>query len=167
MQQSAIQQKERVLQALRKAPVSGRLVVNIRPERRDFAGSLDDIEMRGGDVLQIPKQPGFVLVIGQVYNSNAITYTRRKSAAWYLSRAGGATQLGNKKAIFVIRPNGEVTSGTGALWTGGVLASMIEPGDTIVVPEKAAPGGGNAWKNIVAVAQIAEAGALAAAIAIP
>jgi polysaccharide export outer membrane protein len=167
LQQSAIQQKERVLQALRKAPVSGRLVVNIRPERRDFAGSLDDIEMRGGDVLQIPKQPGFVLVIGQVYNSNAITYTRRKSAAWYLSRAGGATQLGNKKAIFVIRPNGEVTSGTGALWTGGVLASMIEPGDTIVVPEKAAPGGGNAWKNIVAVAQIAEAGALAAAIAIP
>lgn len=167
LQQSAVQQKERVLQALRKAPVSGRLVVAIRPERKDFAGSLDDIEMRAGDVLQIPKQPGFVLVVGQVYNSNAITYTRRKNAAWYLARAGGATQLGNKKAIFIIRANGEVTSGTGALWSGGVLASLIEPGDTIVVPEKAALGSGNVWKNIVAVAQVAEAGALAAAIAIP
>jgi polysaccharide export outer membrane protein len=167
LQQGAVQQKERVLQALRKAPVSGRLVVHIRPERTDFAGSLDDVEMRAGDVLQVPKQPGFVLVIGQVYNSNAITYTRRKNTAWYLMRAGGATQLGNKSAIFIIRANGEVTSGSGGLWTGGVLASMIEPGDTIVVPEKAALGSGNTWKNIVAVAQIAQAGALAAAVAIP
>jgi hypothetical protein len=167
LQQSAIQQKERVLQALRRAPVSGRLVVHIRPERKDFAGSADDIELRAGDVLQVPKQPGFVLVVGQVYNSNAITYTRRKHAAWYLARAGGATQLANKSAIFILRANGEVTSRSGGLWTGGSLASMIEPGDTIVVPEKAVLGSGNAWKNIVAVAQIAEAGALAAAIAIP
>jgi protein involved in polysaccharide export with SLBB domain len=167
LQQSATQQKERVLEALRKAPVSGRLVVHIRPERKDFAGSADDIELRAGDVLQVPKQPGFVLVIGQVYNSNAITYTRRKNAAWYLARAGGATQLANKSAIFILRANGEVTSRSGGLWTGGALASMVEPGDTIVVPEKAVLGSGNAWKNIVAVAQIAEAGALAAAIAIP
>jgi polysaccharide biosynthesis/export protein len=167
LQQSVTQQKERVLQALRKAPVSGRLVVHIRPERKDFAGSADDIELRAGDVLQIPKQPGFVLVVGQVYNSNAITYTRRKNAAWYLARAGGATQLANRSAIFIIRANGEVTSGTRGLWTGGALASMIEPGDVIVVPEKAVLGTGNTWKNIVAVAQVAEAGALAAAIAIP
>jgi protein involved in polysaccharide export with SLBB domain len=167
LQQSATQQKERVLQALRKAPVSGRLVVHIRPERKDFAGSADDIELRAGDVLQIPKQPGFILVVGQVYNSNAITYTRRKNAAWYLARAGGATQLANKSAIFVIRANGEVTSSGGALWTGGALATTIEPGDVVVVPEKAVLGSGNTWKNIVAVAQIAQAGALAAAFAIP
>jgi polysaccharide biosynthesis/export protein len=167
LQQSVTEQRERVLQALRKAPVSGRLVVHIRPERKDFAGSADDIELRAGDVLQIPKQPGFILVVGQVYNSNAITYTRRKNAAWYLARAGGATQLAKKSAIFIIRSNGEVTSGAGGLWTGGALASIIEPGDVIVVPEKAVLGSGNAWKNIVSVAQVAEAGALAAAIAIP
>jgi protein involved in polysaccharide export with SLBB domain len=113
LQQSATQQKDRVLAELRKAPASGRLVVHIRPERKDFAGSADDIEMRAGDVLQIPKQPSFVLVVGQVYNSNAITYTRRKNAAWYLARAGGATQLANKGAIFIIRSNGEVASGRG------------------------------------------------------
>jgi protein involved in polysaccharide export with SLBB domain len=167
LQQSATQQKERVLQSLRKAPVSGRLVVHIPRARANFSGSPDDIELRAGDTLQIPKQPGFVLVVGQVYNSNAITYTHRKSAAWYLSRAGGATSLANKKSIFILRANGEVVGRGSALWTGGALTSTLEPGDTIVVPEKAVLGSGNTWKNIVAIAQIAQAGALAAAVAIP
>jgi polysaccharide export outer membrane protein len=167
LQQSAMQQKERMLESLRKAPVSGRLVVHIPQGRRNFSGSPDDIELRAGDTLQIPKRPGFVLVVGQVYNSNAITYSRRKSAAWYLSRAGGATPLANKKNIFILRANGEVVGRGSALWTGGALTATLEPGDTIVVPEKAALGSGNTWKNIVAIAQIAQAGALAAAVAIP
>jgi hypothetical protein len=140
-------------------------VVHLRQSQRDFAGSADDIELRPGDTLEIPKRPGFVVIVGQVYNSNAITYSPGKNAGWYLSRAGGTTSLANKKAIFIIRANGSVTSG-GSMWSGGVLSAAIGPGDTIVVPEKAVLGG-NAWKNIVAVAQIAQAAALAAAVAIP
>jgi hypothetical protein len=167
LRQSAIQQKERVLDALRKAPVSGRLVIHLRQGRKDFAGSSDDIELRSGDVLRIPKQPGFVLVIGQVYNSNAITFRSGKNAEWYLSRAGGPTSLANKSAIFILRANGEVTSSGGRMWSGGALHAAIGPGDTIVVPEKPVMGAGNTWKNLVAIAQIAQAGALAAAVAIP
>ncbi len=166
LQQSAMQQKDRMLQALRKAPVSGRLVVHIR-QVRSFVRSSDDIELRAGDSLQIPKQPGFVLVVGQVFNSNAITYTPGKNAGWYLSRAGGATPLANKKKAFILRANGEVASGTGGMWSGGVLAAAIEPGDTIIVPEKVVLGSGGTWKNIVAIAQVAQAAALAAAVAIP
>jgi protein involved in polysaccharide export with SLBB domain len=167
LQQSAMQQKERVLQALRNAPVSGRLVVHLRPGQKDFVGSSDDVELRAGDTLQIPKQPGFVLVIGQVFNSNAMTFKAGKSANWYLSRAGGPTQLANKNAIFILRASGEVTGTGGRLWSGGALSTIVNPGDTIVVPEKAVLGTGSTWKNIVAIAQIAQAGALAAAVAIP
>jgi hypothetical protein len=103
--------------------------------------------------------------VGQVYNSNAITYTPGKNTAWYLSRAGGATGLANKKAIFIIRASGSVTSGSGGMWSGGVESSIIGPGDTIMVPERATVGS-NVWKNLVAIAQIAQAGALAAAVAI-
>ena len=60
-----------------------------------------------------------------------------------------------------------MTSSRGGHWAGGALTSMIEPGDVVVVPEKAVLGSGHTWKNIMAVAQIAEAGAIAAAIAIP
>src|SRR5207249_564445 len=96
LQQAAMQQRQRALDALRRAPVSGRLVVRLRPDRKDFAGSPDDIELRAGDSLTIPKQPGSVLVIGQVYNSNALTYSPGRNAGWYLSRAGGPTSLANK-----------------------------------------------------------------------
>jgi protein involved in polysaccharide export with SLBB domain len=166
LQQAAVQQRQRILDALRRAPVSGRLVVHLRESKKDFAASPDDIELRAGDTLEIPKEPGFVVIVGQVYNSNAISYSPGKNAAWYLSRAGGATAFANKKAIFVVRANGSVTSGGGALWSGGVLSSAIGPGDTIVVPEKVVVGG-SAWKNIVSIAQIAQAAALAAAVAIP
>ena len=166
LQEAALQQRQRVIDGLRHAPVTGRLVVHMRQGQKDFAGSADDIELRAGDSLEIPKQPGFVLIVGQVYNSNAITYTPGKDAEWYLSRAGGATSLANKRAIFIIRASGSVTSGSGGMWSGGVKSSTIGPGDTIVVPERSVVGG-NVWKNLVAIAQIAQAGALAAAVAIP
>src|SRR5437879_2556566 len=167
LQQAALQQRQRVVDALRRTPVSGRLVIHLRPDRKSFERSPDDIELRAGDSLMIPKQPGAVVVVGQVYNANALTYTPGRHAGWYLSRAGGPTQLANRGGIFIVRADGSVTSGQqGGLWSGGVLSSQIGPGDMIVVPEKAVLGG-NTWKNIVAIAQIAQAGALAAAVAIP
>lgn len=165
LQQAALQQRQRVLEGLRKAPVSGRLVIHLRPDRRSFEGSPDDIELRAGDSLTIPKQPGGVLVVGQVYNSNALTYTPRRDANWYLSRAGGPTKLADKSAIFIVRADGSVTSGKQGLWSGNALSAAMGPGDTIVVPEKPVIGS-SAWKNIVSIAQIAQAGALAAAVAI-
>jgi len=167
LQQAAMLQRQRVLDALRKAPVSGRLVIHLRPDRKDFAGSPEDIELRAGDSLTIPKQPGAVLVIGQVYNANALTYTPGRNAGWYLSRAGGATHLGDKGAIFIVRADGSVTAGKqGGLWTGGVLSATTGPGDTIVVPEKPVLGS-STLKNVLAVAQIASSAALVAAVAIP
>jgi protein involved in polysaccharide export with SLBB domain len=167
LQQAALQQRQRVLDALRRAPVSGRLVIHLRPDRKDFTGSPDDIELRPGDSLTIPKRPGGVLVIGQVYNSNALTYSPGRNANWYLSRAGGATQLANKGAIFVLHSDGSVTSGSqGRFWSGGVLSTTIGPGDTIVVPERPVLGS-NTLKNVLTIAQIASSAALVAAVAIP
>jgi protein involved in polysaccharide export with SLBB domain len=166
LQQAALQQRERALEGVRKAAATGRLVVNLSSNLQSFAKSPYDVEVRAGDVIEIPKRPGFVLVVGQVYNSNAITYQPGKNAGWYLSRAGGPTKLSDKGAIFVIRANGLVESGKSSLWTGGggVLSRPIGPGDTIVVPEKAI-GGGVVWKNVLAIAQIAQAAALSAAVA--
>ncbi len=167
LQQSAMQQRQRMLDALRRAPISGRLVIHLRPDQRDFAGSPDDIELRAGDSLEVPKQPGFVLVVGQVYNTNALTYQPGKNAGWYLSRAGGPTHLADKKAIFIIHANGSVTGGgQSGFWTGNVLSAGIGPGDTVVVPEKPI-GGSTTWKNVVSIAQVAQAAALVAAVAIP
>jgi protein involved in polysaccharide export with SLBB domain len=167
LQQAAIEQRQRVLDALRRTPVSGRLVIHLRADRKGFEGSPDDIELRSGDSLTIPKQPGAVLVIGQVYNANALTYAPGMNAGWYLSRAGGATRLADKGATFIVRADGSVTSGKeGGFWSGGVLSATMGPGDTIVVPEKPVLGSSR-LKNVLSVAQIASSAALVAAVAIP
>ncbi len=163
-EQSLTQRNEEIA-ALEQAPVAGRLVVRLPGNLARFPGSLDDLELRRGDTLFIPKRPEFVIVSGQVYNSNAITYRPRRIARWYLRQAGGPTDQGNVKMAFIIRANGAVVSSQGSsLWTGGVLSTVIEPGDTIVVPEKAI-GGSNGWKNLIAIAQLAEAAATTAFIA--
>ncbi len=164
LSQEAAQQQQRALDALRSAPVSGRLVVRMRPGLKGFENSPQDIEVREGDILDIPKEPGVVLVVGQVYNSNAITYVPGKNAGWYLSQGGGATRLADRGAVFIIRADGEITSRhQGGWWSSSILSSVVRPGDTIVVPERPVIGD-TRWKNVIALAQIAEAGAITAAI---
>lgn len=165
LQQAALQQRQQMLEGLRRAPVTGRLVIRLRKNLKEFENSPDDIELRAGDSLFIPKRPDFVLVTGQVYNSNALTYVPRKTVGWYLHQAGGATGLADKKAIFVIRANGEVVSSRGESWWrgGSLLSTRIEPGDTVVVPEKPI-GASSLWKNLLGVAQIAQTAALAAVV---
>jgi protein involved in polysaccharide export with SLBB domain len=166
LQQAALQQRQRALEGLRNAVPSGRLVIHLRPERTNFAGSPEDIELRAGDSLTIPKQPGAVLVMGQVYNANALVYEPHRNAAWYFSRAGGATSLADKSAIFIVRADGSVTGRHQGVWSGSTLSAAVGPGDTIVVPERPVVGS-STLKNVLAVAQIASSAALVAAVAIP
>ena len=93
------QQQEQILSRLRSQPATGRLVIHITSDIDSWAGTAADIEVRRGDVLRIPKRPGFVLVSGQVYNASAITYAPGKTAGWYLQHSGGATGVANRKEI--------------------------------------------------------------------
>ncbi len=165
LQQAAFQQAERAITALEQAPVTGRMVIRLTRDLRRFRNSPDDITLRAGDRIYIPKRPDFVLVTGQVYNPNAITFRPHCNVGWYLRQAGGPTPNANRHGIFVIRANGEVVSGRqGGWWLGGIQSVEIQPGDAIIVPEK--PVGENPiWRNLVAVAQIASSAAVTAAVA--
>jgi polysaccharide export outer membrane protein len=165
LQQAAYNQSQRAITALEQAPITGRMVIRMPASLKRFKNSADDITLRAGDSIVIPKRPQFVLVTGQVYNSNAITYTPHRNAGWYLRQAGGPTQQANKGDIFVVRANGSIVSGKSSGWwlQGGVLSTEIQPGDTIVVPEKAV-GGSAVWKNIIAIAQVAQSAAVTALV---
>ena len=163
--QAATEQRQQIVAALRSQPASGRLVIRISAEIEHWKNTPADVELRAGDVLTIPKRPNYVLISGQVYNASAITHTPGKSAAWYLQQAGGATDLANKKDIFIIRANGSVLGQAGAgsgWWKGHVLGATLRPGDTLVVPEKVISSS-SFWKNALTSAQLISAMALAAA----
>jgi protein involved in polysaccharide export with SLBB domain len=159
------QQQEQVISELRNQPATGRLVIHIDSEIDRWAGTPADVEVRSGDTLRIPKRPGFILVSGQVYNPAAITFMPGHSARWYLKRAGGATSIANQKEIFIVRANGSVVGRSSQGWLGrDVLSTRLNPGDTIVVPQKIV-GPSVTWRNLLATAQIVTSLAIAAAVA--
>jgi protein involved in polysaccharide export with SLBB domain len=165
LQLLAAQQKE-VVARLRSQTATGRLVIKITADIASWEGTPADIELRRGDVLTIPKKPGFVLVSGQVYNASAITFVPGKNAGWYLKRAGGSTEGGNIKEVLVIRANGLVVGRRSGEWYDpGVLETKLEPGDVVVVPQKIF-GGSALLRNLFASANLFSSVGFAVALAL-
>jgi protein involved in polysaccharide export with SLBB domain len=163
LQKAAQEQREQVLGSLRNHPANGRLVINITKDISKWENTSADIDVRPGDTLVIPKRENFVLISGQVYNQTAITFVPGKDGGWYLRQAGGATQSGDKGAVFVVRANGSVVGHAGSWVTGNSLNVGMRPGDTIIVPEKTI--GSQVWKNLISAAQIMSSVAITGAVA--
>lgn len=158
-------QRKALISNLKKIQPSGRLVIRISARIEQWENTPADIEVRAGDMLIIPKTPNFVLIAGQVYNPTAISYSPGHNAGWYLKQAGGPTDMANKKDIFVVRANGAVVGkDSSEWWSGGVLSTVLQPGDTIYVPEKIQ--GGDKLKTFAQVAQIMSGLAIAASVAL-
>lgn len=158
-------QQDQVISELKSHPPSGRMVIQISSDIDSWANTPADIEVRRGDVITIPKRPGFVLITGQVYNSTAVTYKPGETAAWYLRRAGGANATANRKEIFVIRANGSVVGRRSSGWfAGDVLSTRLNPGDVVVVPQKIV-GSSLLWRNLLTTGQLAASVAITAGIA--
>ncbi len=164
IQQSLEAQRQEILASLRSHPASGRLIINISSDISRWENTPEDIELRAGDNLFIPKRPNFVVVSGQVYNPAAISYVPGRDLTWYLRKAGGATPAGDRKQIYVLHADGSVVP-RGDSWVSNNLMNLrMRPGDTIFVPERIA-GASTVWQNIAAVAQAMAAAALPIAIA--
>jgi polysaccharide export outer membrane protein len=153
---TAIQQWQSTLEQLSSNPPVGRVTIRITSRIDRWKNTPADVEVRAGDVLVVPKRPSYVMVTGQVFNPTAVSFRPGKSAKWYLGQSGGPTQVANKQAIFVIRADGSVVGTKSGLWSGESLSASLQPGDTIVVPEKAL-GGGLQWQSILLTAQTASA----------
>jgi hypothetical protein len=150
----ALRQYQTTLTQLSSNSPVGRVTMRISPDIKRWENTSADLEARAGDTLVIPKRPSFVMVTGQVFNPTAVSYRPGKSAKWYLTQSGGPTAVADKRSIFVIRADGSVIGGKESLWSGHSLSAVLQPGDTVVVPEKAI-GGGIEWQTVFLAAQVA------------
>jgi protein involved in polysaccharide export with SLBB domain len=146
--QRALAQRRELIARLSAAMVTGRVVIKMLPLDK-FKGSEYDLELEDGDTLNIPMTPSSVLVMGRVYNPNAILYTEDKPLEYYLNKVGGPAENADKKRIYLVKADGSVLSRTqssswGFSWnsethrwvSGGFMSAKMAPGDTILVPEK-------------------------------
>src|SRR5262249_17156827 len=75
---------------------------------------------------------------GAVYDKNSFIFIPNQRVGDYLKVAGGPGRDADKKHIFIIRADGSVISKTtsSGLWGNTFEAARMNPGDTVVVPEK-------------------------------
>lgn len=145
---AALEGLQKNLDRMKLLRAEGRVVIRLA-QIEELKKSSYDLEMEGGDVLEVPTRSNVVHVMGQVFNPISFVYVpERGSVENYLNRAGGATNDAEESEMFIIKADGTVFSrqqaSFGLTWSdearrwtlGGFMSSYMEPGDTLVVPQK-------------------------------
>lgn len=143
-----IQQRRHFIESLKSLEASGRMVI-VLAHPRLLKGGIYDIELEDGDVLHIPTKNSVVNVIGAVMSrSTSLIYSERLDYKEYIQLAGGYADYASKNDVYVLKVDGSARklargfvnwSPVRERWEVSGLAEdkkTIEPGDTIVVPEK-------------------------------
>jgi protein involved in polysaccharide export with SLBB domain len=97
-------------------------------------GSPDDLLVKDGDKLVIPKKTQEITILGEVQSPTSHVFEPGLTRNDYIAKSGGVTQNADSKRIYVVRANGDVVSGNRSGWFRRSQAVEMRAGDTIVVP---------------------------------
>jgi len=125
---------QQLLGQLRNAKPVGRLVIDVEAVYKGKAGGPDDVVVKDGDKLLVPKTTQEVTILGEVQSPTSHVFQAGLTRDDYIAKSGGATQKADRKRIYVVRANGDVISGGRSGWFRRSQSVDIRPGDTIVVP---------------------------------
>ncbi|POZ62207.1 SLBB domain-containing protein [Chromobacterium alticapitis] len=118
---------------IRSIKADGRIVLELKDMDAQVK-DLPDVPLQDGDMINIPRRPSTVSVIGSVYQANTFIFRPQRSVSDYVTLAGGLSPSGDESAMYLLRADGTAV-GNGS-WLSSVGGKRINPGDTIVVPEK-------------------------------
>ena len=128
----------RSVEILRAKKAEGRMLIHVA-SLNDLKGSIYDLELQGGDQLTIPRDPGGVNVVGDVYNPNTVVSQKDKDVKYYLEQVGGATGDANQDEIYVVKVDGTVISQKNTasfLFYNSFWNKTLDSGDTVIVPRE-------------------------------
>ena len=134
---SASVNEQGLLARLHQLRATGRIVLEVRPDSAGLT-SIPGIQLQDDDHFTVPSVPATVNVVGAVYDQNSFLYKSPRRLGDYMQLAGGPNRNADKGHMFIIRADGSVYSRERAngLWGNNFAATLMYPGDTIVVPEK-------------------------------
>ena len=108
-------------------------------------GGPRDVFLMDGDSLIVSRRRLAVRVSGQIARPGMITFREGERFGYYLDMAGGVSSNADKSEIRIIR------AATG-LWEEPDDDTVVEPGDTIFVPDKPYVSRWDRFKDIVLIA---------------
>lgn len=112
----------------------GRLVIDLDRVLRGSLGSRDDIVLRTGDQLIVPRFRQEVSVIGEVQNVTSHLHRLGFKTKDYIALSGGLRSKADDGRTFVVKPDGTVVLAKQGWFNPLSSGVQIQPGDTIVVP---------------------------------
>jgi protein involved in polysaccharide export with SLBB domain len=132
---AAQQQNQNVINTLRQARATGRIVLELTADSHDVS-QLPDLPLEDGDQFIVPRVPSTVSVDGAVYNQNSFVFDPSRRLGGYIRLAGGANRDADKGRAYVIRASGAVISKqySSSLRGNGFDSIGLYPGDTVVIP---------------------------------
>lgn len=130
---SALAVGQSLLASLRDAKPVGRLVIDLDRAASARSGSEQDIVLKDGDRLLVPRVVQEVTVIGEVQSATSHLFRNDLSRDDYIAMSGGLTPRADDDHIYVVRADGSVVTRSGNAWFSGGGAN-IKTGDTIVAP---------------------------------
>jgi protein involved in polysaccharide export with SLBB domain len=139
-------QKQKFISTLKSLKATGRFTIRLAHPRL-LKGSEYDIELEEGDTLYIPSAINVVNVAGSTMFQGSFLYSENLSYKDYIGMSGGYTRNADENNIFILKVDGSAMKPKSSIfwnsnrsrWEWAALGETIkevEPGDTIVVPEK-------------------------------
>ncbi|MCL5104913.1 MAG: SLBB domain-containing protein [Armatimonadetes bacterium] len=124
---------------------SARISVNLGTALKE-PGSPDNLALRDGDRILVPKLVNVVTVIGAVLHPHAFAAGPGKNVNYYIERSGGYAQEASRGDVVVVRTNGD------ALPQNRVKSVL--PGDIIVVPTTGLIDIAKKWERVGGVTKV-------------
>ncbi len=133
---TSMEQRHTLIQQMRAAKAIGRMSIHLTG-LESFKGSSSDMLLEEGDRLDIPEQPQQIQVIGSVFNQTAFIFDENTTVSEYIGKAGGITDVADEESLYILKIDGTAVSRyqKRGFWAKNIIASTLDPGDTIVVPE--------------------------------
>ena len=117
--------------SLANSVATGRLVV---PLADIVAYRAQDVVLKDGDRLLVPKISQEVTILGEVRRPTSYLFDPDFSQSDYIEQSGGFKDRADKNDVYIVKAGGEVIMPKRGLFKFRSAKNTISPGDTIVVP---------------------------------
>ncbi|MEK0413026.1 MAG: hypothetical protein RL070_514 [Bacteroidota bacterium] len=97
-------------------------------------GSEQDLVLKAGDEIFIPKYDGQIKVGGAVLLTTQVPYSKNNSFGNYITAAGGYSADAIKRKAYIVYANGEAAKSSKFLFF--TFRPKVKPGSEIIVPKK-------------------------------